>query len=84
MNGTGQPQLNPTEVAHRDLKNVLLNGRVLINGLSLTGNELGTIIQGEQMLFEKAMQLDKTKATQLDKAVALTDTKKETSSKKKD
>ena len=54
------PVQNPTEVAHRDLQNVLLNGRILINGLPLTGNELGVIVREEQMLFGKATQLDKT------------------------
>lgn len=53
-------QQNPTETAHRDLQNVLLNGRILINGLPLTGNELGIIIQGEQMLYGKASKLDAT------------------------
>lgn len=57
-----QPQLSPTEQAHQGLRNVLLNGRILINGLSLTGNELGAVIQGEMMLFEKAMSLDKARA----------------------
>lgn len=52
-------QQNPTEVAHQDLKNVLLNGRILINGMPLTGNELGVIIRGEQTLYEKATVLDK-------------------------
>ncbi len=47
-----------TEQAHKDLRNVLLNGRVLINGMPLTGNELGVLIQEEQMLFQKASQLD--------------------------
>ncbi|KKN48939.1 hypothetical protein LCGC14_0647980 [marine sediment metagenome] len=47
-----------TEQAHKDLRNLLLNGRILVNGLSLTGNELGVIIQGEQLLFAKASQLD--------------------------
>lgn len=56
MNGQ---KLSPTEQAHQDLRNILLNGRVLINGLPLTANELGQIIQGEQMLFEKATQLDR-------------------------
>ena len=51
-------QQNPTDVAHKDLQNVLLNGRILINGLPLTGNELGVIVRGEQMLFGKATQLD--------------------------
>lgn len=51
---------NPTDVAHRDLQNVLLNGRILINGLPLTGNELSVIIRGELMLYEKATQLDAT------------------------
>ena len=54
--------LNPTEQAHNDLRNILLNGRILINGMPLTGNELGVIIQGEQMLFGKASQLDKANA----------------------
>ncbi len=57
-----QVQQNPTDVAHRDLQNVLLNGRILINGMSLTGNELGAIVRGEQMLFGKATQLDKANA----------------------
>lgn len=57
-----QVQQNPTDVAHRDLQNVLLNGRILINGMSLTGNELGAIVRGEQMLFAKATQLDKANA----------------------
>lgn len=55
-------QQNPTEAAHQALRNVLLNGRVLINGLPLTGNELGSIIQGEQILYEKATMLDKANA----------------------
>ena len=48
-----------TEQVHKDLRDVLLSGRILINGLPLTGNEMGIIIQGEQMLYEKATQLDK-------------------------
>lgn len=49
---------NPTEQAHNNLKNLLLNGRILINGLPLTANELSMTLQGEQMLFEKASKLD--------------------------
>ena len=52
------PVKNPTNVAHADLTNILLNGRIIINGLPLTGNELGVIVRGEQMLYEKASQLD--------------------------
>ena len=47
-----------TEQGHKDLRNVLLNGRVLINGMPLTGNELGVLVQEEQMLYQKASQLD--------------------------
>lgn len=47
-----------TEAAHKDLRNILLAGRILVNGLPLTGNELGVIIQEEQMLYEKASRLD--------------------------
>lgn len=47
-----------TEQAHRDMKNVLLAGRILINGMPLTGNELGILIQEEQMLYQKASQFD--------------------------
>lgn len=54
--------MTSSEQAHQDLKNILLNGRILINGMPLTGNELGVIIQEEQMLFEKATQLDKANA----------------------
>lgn len=53
------PVQNPTVAAHQDLQKVLLGGRILINGLPLTGNELGVIIRGEQMLYDKAVQLDK-------------------------
>lgn len=53
---------NPTDAAHRDLQNILLNGRILIDGLSLTGTELGSVIQGERMLYAKATQLDKASA----------------------
>lgn len=64
QNQTKQSQSpkSPTEVAHLDLNNVLLNGRILINGMPLTGNELGIIIRGEQLLFEKATQLDRANA----------------------
>lgn len=54
--------MNPTEQAHANLKNVLLNGRILINGMPLTANELSSTLQGEQMLFAKATQLDKATA----------------------
>jgi hypothetical protein len=47
-----------TEQGHKDLRNLLLNGRILINGMPLTGNELGLIVQEEQMLYEKASRLD--------------------------
>ncbi len=47
-----------TENAHKDLRNVLLSGRILLNGMPLTGNELGVLIQEEQMLYQKASQLD--------------------------
>lgn len=51
--------MNPTVQAHNSLRNVLLNGRILINGLPPTASEISNIIQGEQMLFEKAMKFDK-------------------------
>ena len=55
--------MNPTtEQAHQNLRNVLLTGRVMLNGLPLTANELSGLIQGEQMLFEKASQFDKAAA----------------------
>ena len=52
--------MNPTEQAHQNLRSVLLTGRILVNGMPLTTNELVGLVQGEQMLFEKAFQLDKT------------------------
>jgi len=54
--------MNPTEQIHQQLKNVLLSGRILVNGLPLTANELSGILQGEQILFEKATQFDKAQA----------------------
>lgn len=53
--------MNPVVQAHQNLKNVLLNGRTLINGLPLTAIEQSGLIQGEQMLFEKATQLAASK-----------------------
>jgi len=53
--------MNPTtEQVHGNLKGLLLNGRILLNGLPLSANEIGALLEGEQMLFEKAMQFDKT------------------------
>ena len=51
-----------TVKAHENLKNILLHGRILINGLPLTANELSATLQGEQMLFEKAAQFDVERA----------------------
>lgn len=50
--------MNPTEIAHKNLRDILLNGRILINGNPLTANELSSVIQGEQTLFEKASKSD--------------------------
>ena len=47
------------EQAHQNLKNVLLNGRVLINGMPLTANELSGLLQGEQLLYEKAVEAER-------------------------
>lgn len=71
MNEQPQPT---TEQVHGNLKNILLNGRILVNGLPLTANEIASIIQGEQMLFEKAMKFDQ--------AVALAAKKQEEEAKK--
>lgn len=51
--------MNPTEQAHNNLRNLLLNGRILLNGNPLTANEISSVIQGEQLLFEKASKFDK-------------------------
>lgn len=51
--------MNPTEQSHQALRNILLNGRILLNGMPLTANEVGSVIQGEQMLYEKASRFDK-------------------------
>ena len=51
--------MNPTEQAHQQLKSVLLNGRILLNSMPLTGNEISGLLQSEQTLYEKATQLDK-------------------------
>lgn len=70
--------MNPTEQAHRGLNQVLLTGRILLNGMPLTANEISGLIRGEQMLYEKAVQLDK--ANQL---AAAKKTEKEKADKKK-
>ncbi len=51
--------MNPTEQAHQNLRNLLLNGQILLNGVPVAVNIMSTVIQGEQMLYEKATQLDK-------------------------
>ena len=61
--------MDAIQQAHQNLKNVLLNGRILINGLPLTANEISGVLRGEQMLFEKAVQLDKTSAEKTTKKV---------------
>lgn len=61
-------QPDPTLQAHEDLRKLLFQGRILLNGLPLTGNELNIIIQGEHMLFEKATQLDRAIAAEKAKA----------------
>lgn len=71
--------MNPTERVHQDLKGVLLNGRILLNGMPLTANEISGLLQGEQMLYEKATQLDK--ASQL---AAAKKAEKEKAPKKKE
>lgn len=59
MKGT---KMNPIEQAHQNLKNVLLNGRILVNGVPLTANEISGVLQGEQMLYEKATRYEADKA----------------------
>lgn len=54
--------MNSTEQAHNNLRNLLLNGRILLNGIPLTAVESTQIIQGEQMLYEKASKFDVEKA----------------------
>lgn len=53
--------MNQVEQAHQSLKRLLLNGRILFNGLPLTANETLGMIQSEQMLYEKALQFDAAK-----------------------
>lgn len=48
----------PVEQAHKDLRNLLLHGRILVNGIPPTAVEITQIIQGEQMMFEKAMKFE--------------------------
>lgn len=67
--------MNPTEQAHNNLKNLLLSGRILLNGIPLTAVEATTIIQGEQMLFEKASKFDQTQ--QAGKAAKIPEKKKD-------
>jgi len=69
--------MNPTtEQAHQSLQQVLLTGRILVNGMPLTANELSGILRGEQMLFEKASQLDKASAGKKENVVPIKEGKK--------
>jgi hypothetical protein len=54
--------MNETEQAHNSLRNILLNGRILINGLPPTATEISNILRGEQMLYEKATNFDRAQA----------------------
>ena len=56
-----------TEQAHQALRNLLLNGRILINGFPPTAAEMSGVIQAEQMLYEKAAKLDKANQLVADK-----------------
>lgn len=70
-----------TEQAHGNLNGLILNGRILINGLPLTANEIAALLRGEQMLFEKAMKFDQAVALAAKKQ-AEEEAKKEEDSRK--
>ena len=50
--------MNPTEQAHTNLRNLLLSGQILLNGFPVAVNVMTAVIQGEQLLFEKATKFD--------------------------
>lgn len=51
--------MNQTEQAHKNLQNILLNGRIVLNGLPLNANEISTMIQHEHILYSRASELDR-------------------------
>lgn len=75
-------QTEQTEQAHDSLRKILLQGRILFNGMPLTGTELGLIVQQEQMLFGKSVAYDKIVASEKDKKKEKESEKPEPSKKK--
>jgi len=57
-------QTQQTQQAHDSMRKIILEGRILLNGMPLTGTELGLVIQQEQMLFAKAAAYDKITASE--------------------
>jgi len=49
--------MNDLLQAHQGLRNVLLNGRIVLNGLPLTAIEINGLVQGLELLFAKAKEV---------------------------
>ena len=47
--------------AHQNLRHLLFNGRIILNGAPLTTNELSQLIQAEQLLYNGVIELEKSK-----------------------
>ncbi len=52
--------MDPVQQAHQNLRNLLFNGRILLNGQPPTLVEMDGILRGEQLLFEMASKLQAT------------------------
>lgn len=49
------------EQVHHNLRHLLLNGRILLNGNPLTCTELSELLRDEQLLFNLAMEAQESK-----------------------
>jgi len=54
--------MKEVQEAHARLQRVILNGRILVNGMPLTANELSGILRDEQRLYGLAAEFITAKA----------------------
>lgn len=73
--------MDPVQQAHQNLRNLLLNGRILLNGQPPNVVEMDKILRGEQLLFEMASKLQAAEKLVADNKAAKEAAKKPPKSK---
>ena len=62
--------MDPVQQANQNLRNVLLKGRILLNGMALTGEEISNLLINVNVLFEGASKLQAAEKLLADKKAA--------------